>query len=126
MIWKYFAGTKAGDKEVLKESQTVISCDFTGLLSKLDSVSWKKPNGDVITTEMTDYVIAEGDYKADTKTQTTTLTVAAAANVADFTYTCVVTSDEWEISNRENNVILETFCKFSIYCWFNNFLYFTS
>ena len=43
--------------------------------------------------------------------QTTTLSVAAAANTEDVVYKCVITSNEWGETNRETSVALDVFCK---------------
>ena len=53
--------------------------------------------------------MSPGTY--DSNSQTSTLTVKAAANTADSTYTCVITSDEWLQTNKETAVALEVFCK---------------
>jgi hypothetical protein len=93
---------------VLTGSQAVISCDFTGLLSKLDSVAWKKPGGEAITTSMTDYAVVEGNYNLATKTQTSTLTVKNGVNNADAEYKCVAIRSG---QSREQPVQLKIFCE---------------
>ena len=70
---------------------------------------WKKDGTDVTTLSGSNYVVSPGTY--DSNSQTTTLTVKAAANTADSTYTCVITSDEWELTNSENTVALDVFGK---------------
>jgi hypothetical protein len=53
------------------------------------------------------YVVSEGNYGSNS--QTSTLTVKAAANTADTTYSCVITSNEWEVTRRETAVALNVF-----------------
>ena len=88
-------------------ADATISCVVTGITQQLDAVVWRKGGTDVTTLSGSNYVVSPGTY--DSNSQTTTLTVKAAANTADSTYTCVITSDEWEITNRETSVILNVF-----------------
>ena len=74
---------------------------------QLNDVVWKKDGTDVTTLSADNYVVSPGTY--DSNSQTTTLTVKAAANTADSTYTCVITSDEWLVSDKQTNVILNVF-----------------
>jgi hypothetical protein len=99
-------------KEVESGTDATISCVVSGITSTLDSVVWRKDGTDVKSLSESDYVVSEGIYGANS--QTTTLTVKAAANVDDSTYTCAITSNEWKITNRESVVTLNTFCKFSL------------
>ena len=87
----------------------MISCVITGITTQLDAVVWTKDGTDVTTLSADNYVVSPGTY--DSNSQTTTLTVKAAANTADSTYTCVITSDEWELTNSENTVALDVFGK---------------
>ena len=107
-------------KEVESGTDATISCVIDGITQQLDSVVWRKGGTNVNTLSETDYVVSAGNYGSNS--QTTTLTVKAAANTDDSTYTCVVTSNEWDITNRESIVTLNTFCKFySFHCnlWSN-------
>ena len=70
---------------------------------------WRKDGIDVTTLSESLYIVSPGMYSSNS--QTTTLTVKAAANTADSTYTCVITSDEWLVNNLETTVALEVFCK---------------
>ena len=76
---------------------------------QLNDVVWKKDGTDVTTLSADNYVVSSGTY--DSNSQTTTLTVKAAANTADSTYTCVITSNEWLQTNKETTVNLEVFGK---------------
>ena len=100
------------NKEVEAETDATISCVVTGITKELDAVLWTKAGTDVTTLSSDNYVVSSGTY--DSNSQTTTLTVKAAANTADSTYTCVITSNEWLVSNRQTDVILNTFGK--IFC----------
>ena len=71
---------------------------------------WTKGGTDVTTlTEDNSYVVSAGTYGSNS--QTTTLTVKAAVNTADSTYTCVITSNEWLISDKETSLTLNVFGK---------------
>ena len=89
----------------------MVSCVVTGITKKLDSVVWKKDGTDVTTLAGSNYVVSPGTYGSNS--QTTTLTVKAAANTADSTYTCVITSEEHQETNKPTTVTLLVFCKFA-------------
>ena len=98
------------NKEVEVATDTVISCVVTGITKQLDTVVWTKSGTDVTTlTEDNSYVVSAGTYGSNS--QTTTLTVKAAVNTADSTYTCVITSNEWSVNNKETAVVLNVFGK---------------
>ena len=97
------------NKEVESRTDSTISCIISGITKKLESVIWTKDGTDVTSLSAENYVVSPGTY--DSNSQTTTLTVKAAANTADSTYTCVITSDEWLQTSKETAVALEIFCK---------------
>ena len=97
------------NQEIQKGSDAVLSCVVTGITEQLDDVEWRKDGTDVTTLSGSNYVISSGTYGSNS--QTTTLTVKAAANTADSTYTCVITSDEWLITNRQTPVSVSVFGK---------------
>ena len=89
-------------------TETTISCIITGITKQLDTVVWTKSGTDVTTlSEDNSYVVSAGTYGSNS--QTTTLIVKAAVNTADSTYTCVITSNEWQVSNRLTSVVLNVF-----------------
>ena len=91
-------------------TETTISCVVTGITKQLDAVVWTKGGTDVTTlTEDNSYVVSAGTYGSNS--QTTTLTVKAAVNTADSTYTCVITSNEWLETNKVTAVALNVFSK---------------
>ena len=91
-------------------TETTISCIVSGITRQLDAVVWTKSGTDVTTlTEDNSYVVSAGTYGSNS--QTTTLTVKAAVNTADSTYTCVITSNEWLQTNKETIVALNVFSK---------------
>ena len=95
-------------KEVEENTDATISCIVSGITKKLDSVSWTKGGTDVTTlSEDNSYVVSAGTYGSNS--QTTTLTVKAAANTADSTYTCVITSNEWVETDKETVATLNVF-----------------
>ena len=98
------------NKEVETGSDTEISCIISGITRQLNSVLWTKGGTDVTTvTEDNSYVVSAGTYGSNS--QTTTLTVKAAVNTADSTYTCVITSNEWQVTDRQTSVALDVFGK---------------
>lgn len=103
------------NKEVLEVTDTTISCVVSGITQQLDRVVWTKDGTDVTTLPGNDYEVSEGTFTTITNSQTTTLIVRAAANTADATYTCVITSDENLIQDRGTFVSLDVFCKFTNY-----------
>ena len=101
------SGVQAIDKEVERGIDATISCVITGITQQLNSVVWTKDGTDVTTVPGSNYVVSPGSYGSNS--QTTTLKVKAAANTADSTYTCVVTSDEWIVTDKQTSVTLNTF-----------------
>ena len=101
---------KAVNKEVESNTDATISCVVTGVTQQLDTIVWTKSGTDVTTlTEDNSYVVSAGTYGSNS--QTTTLTVKAAVNTADSTYTCVITSNEWLQTNKQTTVVLNVFGK---------------
>ena len=98
---------EATNQEVESGVDASISCVVTGITKKLDAVIWNKDGTDVTSLPGSNYVVSPGTY--DSNSQTTTLTVKAAANTADSTYTCVITSDEWQETLKETTVALNVF-----------------
>ena len=106
-----FPDVQPTNKEVETGTETTLSCIVTGITQQLDAVVWKKDGTDVTTlSEDNSYVVSAGTYGSNS--QTTTLTVEAAVNTADSTYTCVITSNEHQATNKETTVVLNVFCKF--------------
>ena len=98
------------NKEVESETDATISCLVSGISKRLDAVFWTKDGTDVTTlTDDNSYVVSAGTYGFNS--QTTTLTVKAAVNTADSTYTCVITSNEWLETDKETSVVLNVFGK---------------
>ena len=97
------------NKEVEKDTDATVSCVITGISRKLDAVVWTKDGTDVTALSADNYIVSPGTY--DSNSQTTTLTVKAAANTADSTFSCVITSDEWLQTNKATTVSLQVFCK---------------
>ena len=103
---------EAKHSEVLKGTQSTISCVVTGLTKALDTVVWEKPSsGGKITNNVEDYKIEVGTYQESSHSQTTILTVPAAANGADAVFTCVVTSDEHKKTAHKTDVKSNVFSK---------------
>ena len=113
-----FPDVQPTNKEIETGTETTISCIITGITQQLDAVVRKKDGTDVRSLSGSNYIVSAGTYSSNS--QTTTLTVKAAANTADSTYTCVITSDEWRVSNKETNVILNVFGKNVIFYCINH------
>ena len=110
---------KAVNKEVESNTDATISCVVTGVTQQLDTIVWTKSGTDVTTlTEDNSYVVSAGTYGSNS--QTTTLTVKAAVNTADSTYTCVITSNEWLQTNKQTTVVLNVFGK--LISWLSGFM----
>ena len=105
----FLSGVLPVNKEVEAATDAIVSCVVTGITQQLDAVVWRKGGTDVTTLSGSNYVVSAGTYGSNS--QTTTLAVKAAANTADSTYTCFVTSNEWLITDRQTNVILNVFCE---------------
>ena len=94
-------------------TDTTISCIVTGISRQLDAVKWTKGGTDVTTlTEDNSYIVSAGTYGSNS--QTTTLTVKAAVNTADLTFTCSVTASEWD-STKTTEVTLNVFGEFYLF-----------
>jgi uncharacterized protein (DUF39 family) len=74
----------------------------------------------VTTLSQADYVVSKGTYASNT--QTTTLTVKAAANTVDSEYICAITSSEYSVINRETAVTLNVFGKGLINIYTDSYL----
>ena len=105
----FFSEVQPINKEVESGTDTAISCIISGITKQLDTVVWTKDGTDVTTLSGGNFVVSPGTY--DSNSQTTTLTVKAAANTADSTYTCAITSNEWLVTNQLTNVLLDVFGK---------------
>ena len=93
------------------DTEAVISCIISGITEKLDSVSWTN-SSDATLTNGTDYLIGDGIYDESSNSQTATLTVKGVkpgTSTADATFTCVVTSAEWNITGMKTEVTLTVF-----------------
>ena len=86
---------EAKGSEVKASTAATLTCVVTGLTKVLESVTWQKPDsGGAITHDQEGYLIDEGTYQTDDRSQTTTLTVPANLNADDAVFTCVIRSDE--------------------------------
>ena len=110
-------GVEAKNKEVEATTEAVISCVINGITTTLDSVSWTDSSDGALINDGTDYVIDDGSYDVSSNSQTTTLTVPAGV-ASDSTFSCVVTSDEWSITDRKTEVTLNVFGMLLLYNMF--------
>jgi len=78
------------------------------LTKKVEKVTWEKPDSGGAISDGTDgYKIEEGTFGDNS--QTTILTVPAAKNTADATYTCVIQCDEHGKTAHKEDVISNVF-----------------
>ena len=107
------SGVQPINKEVEISTEATVSCVVTGITQQLDTVVWTKDGTDVTTlTEDNSYVVSAGTYGSNS--QTTTLTVKAKVNTADSKYTCVITSNEHQVTDKGTMAMLNIFCKSEI------------
>ena len=109
-IISIFSDIQPTNKEIETGTETTISCIVTGITRKLDAVVWKKDGTDVTSLSGSNYVVSAGTYGSNS--QTTTLNVKAAVNSADSTYTCAITSNEHQQTDKETVVTLNVFCEY--------------
>ena len=84
-------------KEVEEDTTAVLSCVITGITEALSAATWTDGSNGALT-DTSRYTIDAGTYDADTNSQTTTLTVTNGVN-ADSTFSCNVSSTEWDITD---------------------------
>ena len=94
-------------QEVEVGTDATISCVVSGITKQLNSVAWKKGGSDVTSLSSINYIVNTGTIVSSK--QTTTLVVKAAVNTADSAYTCVISSDEYQITDRATVVNLDVF-----------------
>ena len=94
-------------------TNATISCNVTGITRLLDDIKWMK-GAIAINNTVSNYQVNDGTYDLSTFSQTTTLTVLGPANDVDTMYKCLITSNEWGITDRETDVSLNVFCKFHL------------
>ena len=92
----YFPGTQPIGSEVQAGQKAIVTCLFTGLTQKLDSITWLKSDGTPVSY-LVNFEEEAGDYNDGTDSQTSTLTVPGTDNVEDSVYICQFTSTEWAI-----------------------------
>ena len=110
----YLSAIQEKHSEVLIKTAATISCVVTGLTKQLNTVKWEKPNsGGVITDGTEEYHIDIGTYQEGSYSQTTILTVPAAANKADATFSCVIKAAEYEELNTKTAVRSNVFSEYT-------------
>ena len=76
-------------------------------------MAWRKPNSfDLIEHGIDGYEIDIGTFDAESRSQTTVLSVPADENTADSVFTCIITSSEHAIVADETYVDAHVFSKF--------------
>lgn len=102
----YLSAVEAVSKEVLINTETVITCKISEITEQM-SVTWSG-----FTTGDVNYIQEQGGYDSSSNTQTSTLTVKSPAVVADNTYTCTVSSVKFPMSDKKSlNVALDVYGK---------------
>ena len=108
------SAVEAKHSEVLKDSQTTISCKVSGLTKRLEAVTWEKSgSGGAITDGADGYQIDVGSYQDESNSQTTILTIPAAESPADAVFSCVITSNEHGKLDEKIAVNSNVFSKYS-------------
>ena len=97
----------ATSKELEEDTDAVVTCVVNGITQQLDDVHWRKAG--VQLNESPNYSINEGTFNPTLFSQTTTLSVAAAATSEDAVYECVITSNEWVETDLKTQVSLDVF-----------------
>ena len=99
----------AEDKNPIVGTEVTISCIVNGITRQLDTVTWTKSDGSLITSGQDGLTVDTGSFSGSS--QTTTLTVAGPLNNQDTTYNCVVTSNEHGFMEETTVVNLHVFSK---------------
>ena len=99
----------AVNQEQLQATEAKISCTVSGLTKALDEVKWTKSDDTPITSGEDDFVIDKGTLSGNS--QTTILTIPAAANTLDTTYKCLISSTEHGKTDDSTTVSLKVFSK---------------
>ena len=94
------------NKEVKTGTEVVLSCSISGI-SALATVLWKKSDAADLSDSVTGYTVAAGTFANGA--QESTLTLTAAVNTADTTFTCVVTAPGAGQTAQETTVQLDVF-----------------
>ncbi|XP_063687631.1 uncharacterized protein LOC134820911 [Bolinopsis microptera] len=95
--------------EVLAGQEAIISCAFTGITQQLDSITWLRSDGTLVSF-LDNFEVEVGDYNKADNSQVTTLTVLGAENSADNIYICQYTSVEWaRVDDRGTTVPINVF-----------------
>ena len=105
---KHLLGVEAVNTEVGISTESVVTCIISGVTQAVTSLSWTNDSGTQLTNDTTDYLITDDGYNDENNTQTTTLTVKNGVTT-DSIFRCVVTSDEWIVSDNETEVTFNIF-----------------
>ena len=103
------SASQSTGSEVLAGQKAVISCAFTGITQQLDSITWLRSDGTLVSF-LDNFEVEVGDYNRADNSQVTTLTVLGAENSADNIYICQFTSLEWaRVGDRSTTVSINVF-----------------
>ena len=103
------SGVTAVNQEQLEGTEAKVSCIVNGLTKALDKVTWTRSDNSEIESGMNSFVIDAGTL--DSNSQTTILTVPAAANTQDTTFNCLISSREHGKTDDNTSVSLKVFSK---------------
>ena len=95
------------DKEVEKDTDDAkVTCTVSGVTAE-PTIVWKTDTvADVVVADSTNYQESTSQFKAGTNEHESVLNVKAAKTNTDQTYTCLVTSAEWDKSEDPHDVVL--------------------
>ena len=101
-----FTAVEAVSKEVLVNTETVISCKITQINEQM-SIEWSG------FTQGSNFDPKQGSYDPKSNSQTGTLTVKSSLVSEDKIYTCTVSSIQYPLSSKKIiDVSLDIYCKF--------------
>ena len=83
-----FSDVTPSNKEVKTGTDVTLSCSISGI-SAAATVLWKKSGTPDLSNSIAGHTVAAGNFESEA--QVSTLTLTAAVNTADTTFTCDVT-----------------------------------
>ena len=101
------------NKEQLEGTEAKVSCIVNGLTKALDKVTWTRSDNSEIESGGGGFVIDKGSLEANS--QTTILTVPAAANTQDTTFNCLISSREHGKTDDSTSASLKVLSKYSYF-----------
>ena len=106
------AEVTAVSQQQLKGTEAKISCIVNRPKTELDGVKWSTSDNSTIISGNNGFIIDQ-DGTLSGNSQTTVLTVPAAANTEDTTYNCLITTNEYgKVLEERSSVSLKVFSEY--------------